>query len=70
MKPTQDADPFRKRLQLSAIITDRFRNPVPFEPIFKLAHATGSQSGTCNSGDVTQRPGERGYPRVPLERID
>ena len=68
--PSQHTDPFRERSRLSAITPDRFRNPVPFEPLFELAHATGFQWGTCNTGDVTQRPRERGYPRAPLGRID
>lgn len=70
LNPTQHTDPLRERSQLSAITPDRFRNPVPFEPLFEVAHATGFQWGTYNPSDVAQRPRKRGYPRASLGQID
>ena len=41
--PIQHTDPFREQSKLAAITSNLFRKPVPFEPLFELAHATGFQ---------------------------
>ena len=68
--PTTSTDPFRLRTELIDQEPNRFVAPFPHEPLFDLLAAHGFSRGTANTGDITQRMRERGYPKPPLGRID
>ena len=58
------------KVALAAEAPDRLVDPVPFEPLFKVAAAAGYEWSACNAPGATQRTRPDGTPKAPLGRLD